>query len=76
MSSAVRFAPSQMPPVIGAPPGGPRTTLVPVVAPPGRRLRGLGPGELALTATLFSLYVGVRGGARLLGAIEGVVQRA
>lgn len=75
MSSAVRFAPSQMPPVIGAPPGGPRAALVPV-APPRRRLRGLGPGELALTATLFSLYVGVRGGARLLGAIEGVVQRA
>jgi hypothetical protein len=75
MSSAVRYVPSQMPPATGAPPGGPRATLVPIAAPPRRRLRGLGAGELALTATLFSLYVGVRGGVRLLGAIEGVVQR-
>jgi hypothetical protein len=73
MSSAVRFAPSQQPPAIGAPPGGPWATLVPIGAP---RRRRLGAGELALTATLFSLYVGVRGGVRLLGAIEGVVHRA
>ena len=75
MSSAVHFAPSHTPPATGAAPGGPRATLVPIPALPRRRLRGAGPRELALTATLFSLYVGCRGGARLLGAIEGVVQR-
>jgi hypothetical protein len=48
---------------------------VPVAAPPRRHLRSREAGELALTATLFSLYVGCRGAARLLGAIEGVVQR-
>ena len=53
----------------------PRTALVPVAASPRRRLRDAGPGELALTATLFSLYVGVRGSARLLGALEGVTRR-
>jgi hypothetical protein len=75
MSSAVRFAPSPSPPAAGAPLGGSRAALVPVAAPPRRHLRGRGPRELALTATLLSLYVGFRGGARLLGAIEGVVQR-
>jgi hypothetical protein len=75
MSSAVHFAPSQMPPATGAAPGGPRAALVPVSASPRRRLREAGAGELALTATLFSLYVGVRGSARLLGAIEGVTRR-
>jgi len=48
---------------------------VPVAAPPRRRLRGHGPGELALTATLFSLYVGFRGSALLLAAVEGMAQR-
>jgi hypothetical protein len=75
MSSAVHFAPSQTPPAAGATPGGPRAALVPVAVPPPRRLRGAGAGELALTATLFSLYVGVRGSARVLGAIEGVTRR-
>jgi len=75
MSSAVRFAPSQTPPATGAARGGPRTAFVPAGAPTARRLRALGPAELALTATLFSVYVGVRGSARLLGAIEGFVQR-
>jgi len=32
-------------------------------------------GEIALTATLLSLYVGCRGTARVLGAIEAVVTR-
>jgi hypothetical protein len=31
--------------------------------------------ELALTATLLSLYVGVRGSARALGAVESLVRR-
>lgn len=75
MSSAVRFAPSPSPPAAGAPIGASRAALVPVAAPPRRHLRSHGPGELALTATLFSLYAGVRGGARVLGAIEGIVQR-
>ena len=75
MSSAVHFAPSQTPPATGATPGGPRAALVPLPAPPRRRLRDAGPGELALTATLFSLYVGVRGSVRVLGAIEGLTQR-
>lgn len=76
MSSAVRLAPSPSPPAAGAPPRGSRAALVLIPAPPPRRhLRNGGPGELALTATLFSLYAGVRGGARLLGAIEGIVQR-
>lgn len=75
MSSAVRFAPSPSPPATGAPLGGPRAALVLVETPPRRRLRSTGPGELALTATLFSLYVGIRGSARVLGVIEGVVQR-
>jgi hypothetical protein len=42
---------------------------------PRRRPRRAGPGELALTATLFSLYVGLRGSVRVLGAIEGLTQR-
>ncbi len=75
MSSAVHFAPSPMPPATGAAPGGPRAILVPVPAPPRRRLRGAGPRELALTASLFSLYVGVRSSVRVLGAIEGLTQR-
>ncbi|HKH17199.1 MAG TPA: hypothetical protein VKA57_06705 [Solirubrobacteraceae bacterium] len=75
MSSAVRFAPSPTPPAAGAPLGGARAALVPVAAPPRRRLRGHGPGELALTATLFSLYVGFRGSALLLAAVEGMAQR-
>jgi hypothetical protein len=77
MSSAVRLAPSLSPSTraAGASLGVPRAAHVPVAAPPRRHLRGRGPGELALTATFLSLYVGVRGGARLLGAIEGVVQR-
>lgn len=75
MSSAVRFAPPPSPPAAGAPTGVSRAALVPVAAPPRRHLRGRGPGELALTATLFSLYAGIRGSARLLGAIEDVVQR-
>jgi len=48
---------------------------MPVAAPPRRHLRSHGAGELALTATLFSLYAGVRASARLLAALEGVVQR-
>lgn len=75
MSSAVRFAPSPSPPAAGAPLGGSRAALVPVATPPRRRLRGHGAGELALTATLLSLYVGIRASARVVGAIEGVVQR-
>jgi hypothetical protein len=35
----------------------------------------LTPGELALRATLLPLYLGVRGSARVLGAIESVVRR-
>ena len=66
MSSAVRYAQSPTPPVASARTGRPRAALVPP------RVR---PGELALTATLLSLYVGFRGSARLLGAIESVVAR-
>ena len=66
MSSAVRYAQSPTPLVARARNGEPRAALVPA---------GLRPGELALTATLLSLYVGLRGGARVLGAIESVVAR-
>ena len=66
MSSAVRYARSPPPLVTRARSGRPRATLVPA---------SLRPGEVALTATLFSLYVGFRGSARLLGAIESVVAR-
>jgi hypothetical protein len=31
--------------------------------------------ELALTATLFPLYVGFRGSARVLGAVENMMPR-
>ena len=68
MSSALRFAPSPTPPAAGAPLGGSRAALVPVAAPPRRSLRRLAPGVLALTATLLSLYVGVRGSTRVLRA--------
>jgi hypothetical protein len=42
-----------------------------------RRFTGTSQRAVArgVAATLFSLYVGCRGGARLLGAVEGVVQR-
>jgi hypothetical protein len=33
-----------------------------------------GPGELLLTGGLLALYVGLRGTARALGAIESVVR--
>jgi hypothetical protein len=75
MSSAVRSAPSPTPPAAGAPLGGSRTALVPLPAPPRRRARRLRPRELALSAALYSLYVGLRGSVRALGAIEGVVRR-
>jgi hypothetical protein len=76
MSSAVRSAPSPTSPAAGAPLGGPRAALVPwVAARRRRRLRALAPGELALTATLLSLYVGFRGSARVVGAIESIVAR-
>jgi hypothetical protein len=72
MSSAVRFAPSPTPPAAGAPLGGSRTALVLRTARPRPLLT---PGELALRATLLPLYLGVRGSARVLGAIESVVRR-
>ena len=75
MSSALRFAPSPTPPAAGAPLGGPRATLVPLAAPRRGRWPRLAPRELALTATLLSLYVGVRGSARALGAVESLVRR-
>jgi hypothetical protein len=31
-------------------------------------------GELALTATLFSVYVGARGTARALGAVQSLIR--
>ena len=75
MSSAVHFAPPPSPSAAGASLDGSRAALVPAAAQPRRHRRSHAPRELALTATLFSLYVGFRGGAVLLGAIEGVVQR-
>jgi len=63
MSPALRIAPSPTPRAAGAPPGGSRATLVRVAAP-----RRIAPGELALTAALLSLYVGVRLSARALGS--------
>ena len=75
MSSAVRVAPLSSLPAAGASLTGSRAALVPIAAPPRRHLRGRGPGELALAATLLSLYAGVRGAAGLLGVIEGVVHR-
>ena len=71
MSLAIRFAPPPTPRAAAAPPGGPRAALAPAR---GRR-RATRPGELALTATLFSLYVGFGGGARVLGAIETILPR-
>jgi hypothetical protein len=75
MSSAVRPAPSPTPPAAGAPLGGPRAALVPLPAPPRRHARRLGPGEVALSATLYPLYVVLRGSARVLGAVEAIVHR-
>jgi hypothetical protein len=49
--------------------------LVPLAAPRRGRWPRLAPGELALTATLLSLYLGVRGSARALGAVESLVRR-
>jgi len=66
MSSAVRYAQSPPPPVARAQNGRPRTALV---------RASLRPAELALTATLFSFYVGLRGSARVLRAIESIVAR-
>jgi hypothetical protein len=43
--------------------------------PPQRHVRTLAVGEIALTATLLSLYVGCRGTARVLAALEAVVSR-
>jgi hypothetical protein len=43
--------------------------------PPQRHVRGPAAGEILLTATLLSLYVGCHGTARVLGAIEAVVTR-
>ena len=75
MSPAIRYAPSPTPPATGAPLGGSRAALAPVTPQPRRRQRVRDPGELALTATLYPLYLGVRGGARVVGALETLVRR-
>jgi hypothetical protein len=74
MSLAVHYAPSPAPPANGAPLGGSRAALVPV-APQPRRRPAPAPAELALTATLVPLYLGVRGSARVVGALESLVRR-
>ena len=40
---------------------------------PQERSRRFGPGEVALTVALLSMYVGCRGTSRVLGAVEAIV---
>jgi hypothetical protein len=75
MSPAIRYAPSPTPPATGAPLGGSRAALAPVAPRPRRRAPLRDPVELALTATLYPLYLGVRGSARVVGALESLVRR-
>jgi hypothetical protein len=51
--------------------------MSPLIQPrnPRRRLRGPAVGEIALTATLLSLYASCRGTARVIAALEAVVSR-